>query len=290
MNLADLGAGGEDRRRAGARDHERMSLERPRVLSAVTWAYLAWSFLPVAYALRASLNATGDTPAVGYSFDPYRFALQGGETQAALLQSVKLGLITVAIAVPIGTSLALAFRHLSGRAWRALRTTVLMGIAMPPIVFAMILLYLFAFVFRIGLTTQAQVVGHGSLAIPFVTLVILIRLASLERHIEEQAMDLGAPPTEVVRRVLLPMLGPAIAVASAVAFTISFNDIVISRALCFPNECHTIPMLLYGGRSQDEPPPSAFALAVVSTVVTTAVLAVCVYAFARRRARAGAAP
>jgi ABC-type spermidine/putrescine transport system permease subunit II len=285
MNLADPGRAGEDRRRG---DPRRMSANRPRVLAAVTWGYLTWSFLPVAYALRASLSATGDTPPTGFSLDPYRFALQGGETQAALLQSVKLGLITVAITVPIGTSLALAFRHLPGRVWRWLQAAVLMGIAMPPIVFAMILLYLFAFVFRIGLTTQAQVVGHGSLAIPFVTLVILIRLISLERHLEEQAQDLGAPPSEVVRRVLLPMLGPAIAVASAVAFTISFNDIVISRALCFPNECHTIPMLLYGGRSQDEPAPPAFALAVLSVAVTTAVLAVSVFALARRRARAGA--
>jgi len=256
------------------------------VLGTVTWAYLAWSFIPVAYALRAALSATGDTPPEGFSLEPFRFALQNEGTVAALEQSVKLALLTVAISVPLGTGLALAFRHLPGRGWRWMRAGLLAGIAMPSIVLAMILLYLFGFVVRIGLTTQAQVIAHGTLAIPFVTLVVLVRLLSFEEHLEEQAFDLGAPPGHVVTRVLLPMLGPAIAVAAAVAFTISYNDLVLSRALCFPNECRTIPMFLYGGRALDDPSPSQFALAILSVLVSTTLLLVGAYAVGRRGMRA----
>jgi spermidine/putrescine transport system permease protein len=255
------------------------------VLGTITWAYLAWSFVPVAYALRAALSATGDTPPEGFSLEPFRFALEDEETVAALVQSVRLGLITVAISVPLGTGLALAFRHLPGRGWRWMRAGLLAGIAMPSIVLAMILLYLFGFVVRIGLSTQAQVIAHGTLAIPFVTLVVLLRLLSFEEHLEEQAFDLGAPPARVVTRVLLPMLGPAIAVAAAVAFTISFNDLVLSRALCFPNECRTIPMFLYGGRALDDPSPPQFALAVISVVASSALLLVGAFVVARARRR-----
>ena len=262
-----------------------MNVERPRVLAAVTWAYLAWSLVPVAYAVRAAISATGGTRPEGFSLEPFRFALRDEETVAALGQSVKLALITAAIAVPLGTSIALGLRHLPGRGWRWVGAGLLAGIAMPSIVLAMILLYLFAFVVKIGLSTQAQVVAHSTLAIPFVTLVILLRLASFEEHVEEQAFDLGAPPNDVVTRLLLPMLGPAIVVAAVVAFTISFNDLVLSRALCFPNECHTIPMLLYGGRGADDPSPAQFALAVLSVALSTALLAAGAYALARRRAR-----
>lgn len=258
-------------------------MRRPWVLGTITWAYLAWSMIPVAYALRAALSATGDTPPEGFSLDPFRFAFDDPETVAALGQSVKLALLTVAISVPLGTGFALAFRHLPGRGWRWMRAGLLAGIAMPSIVLAMILLYLFAFVVKIGLTTQAQVVAHATLAIPFVTLVVLLRLLTFEDHVEEQAYDLGASPGQVVIRVLLPMLGPALAVACAVAFTISFNDLVLSRALCFPNECRTIPMFLYGGRALDDPSPVQFALAVTSVAASTALLVFGAFALARRR-------
>ena len=260
-----------------------MSATRPRVLGVVTWAYIAWSLVPVAYAIRAALSASGGTPPEGFSLEPFGFALRDQETVAALVQSVRLALITVAISVPVGTSIALGLRHLQGRVWRWVRGGLLAAIAMPSIVLAMVLLYLFAFAVRIGLSTQAQVVAHATLAIPFVTLVILLRLASFEDHLEEQAFDLGAPPNDVVTRILIPMLGPAIAVAAAVAFTISFNDLVLSRALCFPSECHTIPMLLYGGRGESDPSSSEFALAVMSVMITTSMLAAGAFVLSRRR-------
>ena len=259
-----------------------------RVLGAVTWGYLAWSLIPVLYAIRASLSATGETPPEGFSLDPFRFALEGGETTAAFVQSMKLAVITVVVAVPLGTSLALALRHLRGRGWRLLGASLLAAVAIPPVATAMVLFYLFAFVFRIGLSTQAQLIGHITYALPFVALVVWVRLWFVDRSFEEQAVDLGAPPLDVVRRVLLPMLRPAIIVAAAVGFTLSFNQTVISRYLCFPNECRTIPVLLFGGRSQDDPPPSAFALAVLATVVSLLTLAVGVGAV--RAARRHAAP
>jgi spermidine/putrescine transport system permease protein len=260
-----------------------MSLERPRVLATITWAYLAWSLVPVAYAIRAAFSATAATPPEGVSLESFRFIFRNRDFTAAMLQSVKLGLITVALAVPLGTSMALALRHLPGRGWRWVGAGLLAGIALPSIALAMILLYLFAFVVHIGLTTQAQVIAHITIAIPFVTLVILLRLATLEEHIEEQALDLGAPPNDVVRRVLLPMLGPAVGVACAVAFTLSFNDLVLSRALCFPNECRTVPMFLYGARGIGDPPPSAFALALVAMAVSGVVVFAGAFALARRR-------
>ncbi len=259
------------------------------VLGSVTWGYLVWSLFPVLYALRASVNATGETPPEGFSLDPFRFALGGGETTAAFVQSMKLALITVAVAVPLGTSLAIALRHLAGRGWRILGAGLLASVAIPPVATAMVLFYLFAFVFRIGLSTQAQLIGHISYALPFVALVVWARLWFLDRSFEEQAVDLGAPPLDIVRRVLLPLLAPAIVVAATVAFTLSFNQIVISRYLCFPNECRTIPVLLFGGRSQDDPPPGAFALAVLATAVSLLTLAAGILAVRAARRRAGSA-
>jgi len=284
MSLADPAAGGQDRL-GGDPAGAKMSTDRPRVLATVTWIYVAWSLVPVAYALRAAVSTTDISPPEGFSLEGFRFALRNPDFTSAMAQSVKLGLLTAVVAVPLGTALALGLRHLPERGWRWVRGGVLAGIALPSLVFAMILLYLFAFVVKIGLSTQAQAIAHVTVAIPFVTLVIWIRLVTLEENLEEQAFDLGAPPTDVVRRVLLPMLTPAMAVAAVVAFTVSYNDLVLSRALCFPNECRTIPMFLYGARGVGDSPPPAFALALMAMALSTVVLALGAAAATHRRRR-----
>ena len=109
-------------------------------------------------------------------------------------------------------------------------------------------MYLVLFASPFYLDTPAELLGHITLAIPFVALIVWIRMRLLDGTIEEQAADLGAPPGSVVVRVLVPLSVPALVVAATVAFAISFNELPISRYLCTPNECRTVPTLL-GGRA-----------------------------------------
>jgi spermidine/putrescine transport system permease protein len=247
---------------------------RPVVLATITWAYLAWSIVPIVVAVAASLGGGPFFEGGGLSFDAYRVAFRESEIRSAFFHSLRLALGTVAIAVPLGTMLGIALVHLRGRGWRALRVSLLVAVALPPAALAVILLYLFAFVVRVHFNATAQLIGHVTVALPFVGLIVWARLQVLARTFEEQALDLGAPPLAVVGRVLVPLLAPAIVVAAAVAFTLSFNQIVLSQYLCFPTECRTVPMLLFpGGQLQGDVPPTAFAISIVATVVSLGVLA-----------------
>ena len=82
-------------------------------------------------------------------------------------------------------------------------------------------------------------------------------------------MDLGASPWEAMRRVLLPMLRPAILAGFAIAFALSIDDFVISQFLSIDAASVTIPVRLYSG-ARLAPPPSLNALATVLLALTAA--------------------
>jgi spermidine/putrescine transport system permease protein len=261
---------------------------RPVVLASVAWAYFAWSFVPVVVAVAASLGGGPFEENQGLTLDAYAFAFRESEIRSAFVHSVRLGLGTVAIAVPLGTGLGLALARLDGRGWRLLRASLPAAVALPPVALAVILLYLFAFVLPVRLDAWAQLIGHVTIALPFVALIVWTRMLFLDPSYEEQALDLGSSPIAAVGRVLIPLCAPAIVVAAAVAFTLSFNQIVLSQYLCFPTECTTVPML-FGGRAQGDVPPSAFAISVIATLLSLATLAIGVLAVvAARRSRPAA--
>jgi spermidine/putrescine transport system permease protein len=260
-------------------------VRRPWFLATITWAYLAWSLLPLAVAVGASLGS-GPLGDGGVSLDAYRSALGQSEVRAAFLHSTLLAVVTVVIAVPLGGALGLGLAHLHGRRWRAVRATLIASIALPHAVLGIVLTYLVLFVSPFHLDTPAQLVGHVTLAIPFVALIVWIRMRLLDATVEEQAADLGAPPASIVLRVLVPLSVPALVVASTVAFAVSFNELPVSRDLCTPNECRTVPMLL-GGRAVGDVPPSEVAIGVVATVISLAILGILVVGVVGTRRVAG---
>lgn len=247
-------------------------MRRPYVLAAVTWGYLAWSFLPLAVAVGASLGWDPLTKEIAPTLDAYRAALRDTELRGAFLHSTRLAVGTVAVALPMGTALGLTLAHLMRRPWRAVGATLLVMIAIPHVALGVAFFYLFVWVIRIQLNTITQLVGHVTLALPFVALIVWTRMLFLDVSYEEQAADLGAPPWSTLARVLLPLCAPAIVVAATVAFAVSFNELALSRYLCTPHQCQTIPMLV--GRDGGDAPPPAVAIAVLATGLSVALLAV----------------
>jgi ABC-type spermidine/putrescine transport system permease subunit II len=179
--------------------------------------------------------------------------------------------------VPIGTALGLSLSHITGRGWHGVRGSLLILIALPHAALAVALFYLFAFVVRANLDATAQLAAHVTIALPFVALIVWTRTLLLDASYEEQAADLGSPPLSTLRRVLLPLCAPAIVVAAAVAFALSFNEIPLSDLLCLPNDCRTIPVVLFTSRGGDVP-PTAYAISIIATAISLGALAIAVVA------------
>jgi spermidine/putrescine transport system permease protein len=135
------------------------------------------------------------------------------------------------------------------------------------------LLLLFLQIFNtIGLGTTAQAIGQITFSLSYVVVMVRGRLVSIGPEYEEAAADLGAPPTDVLYRVLLPLLAPAILASAAVVFALSIDDFVVTQYLSGDASTTTVSMLLYAS-ARGAPTPALNALATISLAITLGTLA-----------------
>jgi spermidine/putrescine transport system permease protein len=263
--------------RAGARKRRRFRRNPwgpPRVLAILTGLYIVWSLAPVLLAIRFAFNeGRSRTEAQGWSLrwfwtDPDLSVFSDPTLQEALKHSLELAAIVMVLSVPLGTGLALGMRRWRGLGASAANLLMLLPLVTPELVLAVGLFLLFTTAFGfIGLGTTAQAIGQVAFTISWVVLIVRARLQTIGPDVEEAAADLGAPPLEVVRRVLLPMLLPAMAVALLVAFALSIDDFVVSQYLASGSSTTTVPMRIYA-QARGAPTPALNALATLMLVVS----------------------
>jgi spermidine/putrescine transport system permease protein len=218
---------------------------------------------------------------IAFSFNRSRFGVQWGgftldwyarlasrpDILRALRLSLVVGLLSTLLATALGTlaSLALA-RHLP-RARRSAGALLYLPIVTPEIIAGVSLLVLFSWLgIALGITTI--VIAHTAFSIPFVTVVLLARLQGSDRSLEEAAMSLGADEFATFRRVTLPQLMPGVLAGALLAFTLSFDDFVITFFVAGVGST-TLPLAVYSMvRKSVEPTINALsALLVIGTTV-----------------------
>ncbi len=264
---------------------------KPRFLWVVGIAYVLWTLVPIGIAVLFSFNATRSlTSWQGFSLRWYvgdvSSVWHDPELRAVLLQSLKLSTLTVLIAVPFGVAFALALDRWRGRGSGTANFLMLFSFITPEIAIGVALFLFFAkLVTSVGLGFPAQVLGVSMYEMAYPVIVVRARLLSIGKEYEEAAMDLGASPTRSLRRVLLPLLAPAIFASVAIVFATSIDNFVISQQLCSNASCQTIPILIYAS-ARTGPLPSLNALASLALLASTLVIGVS-FAVYRRSVRRG---
>jgi putrescine transport system permease protein len=115
------------------------------------------------------------------------------------------------------------------------------------------------------------VFGHTLLGMAYATVVVQSRLQEMNRSLEEAAMDLGCRPFQVFALVTLPSIAPGIIAAWLLAFTLSFDDLVISEFLSGPGVT-TLPQVIFSYARRGVNPTIFAAAALLIVVVTLAVI------------------
>jgi spermidine/putrescine transport system permease protein len=187
----------------------------------------------------------------------------------------------VLVATPLGVSLALGLQRWRGRGSGTVNVLMLLPLVTPEIVMGVSLLLLFLQVFpTVGLGTTAQSIGQVTFTLSYVVVIVRGRLASIGPEYEEAAADLGAPPLQVLWRVLLPLLAPAILASAAVVFALSIDDFVVTQYLSSDAGTTTVSMLLYA-TARGAPTPALNALATVALLITLLTLALAFLVYRR---------
>jgi len=212
--------------------------------------------------------------------------------QAAWL-SIRIAAITASGAVVLGTiaGLVLArFGPFRGRALLQGLTTA--PLVMPEVITGLSMLLLFVSLeqlFRILFHWQFDrgmvtiIIAHVTFTMAYVTVVVQSRLATFDDSLEEAALDLGARPAKVFFRITLPLILPAILSGWLLAFTLSWDDVVVSQFVAGPGS-NTLPMLIYSKvRLGVNPSVNALATIMVLIVAIGVVLATLVMRRAEKR-------
>lgn len=258
---------------------------KPRVLQVVTWGYLAWSLVPVLVAILISFNNGRSSGSFqGFSLQWWTGAPQGDtqgslftspELHAALSQTLRLSVISMLIAVPLGVSFAIGLDRWRGRVAATANFWMLVSFVVPEIIIGVALFLLFTYTLHaaIKLGTTAQIIGLVAFQVSYPVIVVRARLLSIGKEFEEAAMDLGAPPRAAIRRVLLPMLYPAIFASFALVFADVIDDFVTVRYLSGGSSTEPLSVKIYSA-ARGTPTPVYNAAATFMLFTTAIVIAV----------------
>ncbi|HYF38062.1 MAG TPA: ABC transporter permease [Gemmatimonadales bacterium] len=222
-----------------------MTARVPRWLLALTGAVYLFLHLPVIVLMIFSFNDSRfSVDWRGFTLQWYERLLQRSDILHGLKMSLIVGLTATAISVVLGTLIALALARHRLRGKRAAEGLIYLPLVTPEIVVGISLLILFATLdWPLGVATIT--IAHVVFCISFVVIVLLARLEGMDGSLEEAAMILGADEITAFRRITLPQLRPGILAGALLAFTISFDDFVITSFVSGPGSS-TLPVVVYG--------------------------------------------
>ncbi|MFM1885555.1 MAG: putrescine transporter, permease protein [Pseudomonadota bacterium] len=180
----------------------------------------------------------------------YAALLQNDQILGAAWVSLRVAAMNATGAAVLGTLAGIVlvrFRRFRGRTLYS--ALIAAPLVMPEVITGLSLLLLFVALEQAigwpagrGLTTLT--IAHMTFSMAYVAVIVQSRLAGFDQSLEEAAMDLGARPLRVFRRITLPLIFPAILSGWLLAFTLSWDDLVISQFVAGP-ESTTLPMVIF---------------------------------------------
>jgi len=164
----------------------------------------------------------------GFTLQWYVQVFNTPKAMEALKNSLFVSTVTTVISTIGGTLAAYGLYKYKFRGRGALRMSVLLPITIPYVVTAATLLIFFTQVIRIPLGYISIIIAHITFSAPLAVFIVLGRMARVDWTLEEASADLGADKLTTWRKVIVPVLLPAIMISAALIFPWSFNDFTIT--------------------------------------------------------------
>jgi spermidine/putrescine transport system permease protein len=220
-----------------------------RIYMVVAFTYL---FIPIAYTFAFSFNDSGKSNLVwkGFTFDNWADPCGAPKICEALGNSIKIGLLATVFSTILGTLIAFAIGRYMFKGRSTTNLLIFLPMATPEIVLGASILSLFL-VLQINPGFWPTVIAHVAFCISFVVVTVKSRIASLDPRLEQAAMDLYANEFQTFRRVTLPLVAPGIAAAALLAFSLSFDDFIITNFNS--GTVTTFPKFVYGAAARGIP-------------------------------------
>lgn len=228
-------------------------------------------YLPIAITMLYSFNSSKSlTHFTGFSLKWYEELLQDREIMEAVYVSVTIAVLSTAFSTVLGTITAIGL----SKNRKILKEWVLtindIPIMNPDIVTAIGLMLLFSSL-RIEKGYLTMLLAHIAFSVPYVITSVYPKVRSLDPSIPYAAMDLGATPFQALTKVIIPMIKPGIIAGILLAFSMSFDDFVISYFVT-GNGVKNISIIVYNMAKRKNPTINALSTIVISVIIVVLVV------------------
>ena len=213
-----------------------------KFITAVTFVLL---FLPLMCMIVESVwvPVEGVSGPQEWSFKFYLKIMNDMIIYEALLYSLLISILSTLGSTVIGTMAALAIERVDFPGKKFFNSLTMLPLVMPELVMGLSLLLWFVFL-KLTLGTLSIVLAHMTFCLSYVMIIVRTRLKNFDESLEEAARDLGANSIQVLLKVTLPLLAPGILAAALMAFTLSFDDFLITFYTAGVGQT-TLPVKIY---------------------------------------------
>ncbi len=234
-------------------------------------AILLFLLLPIAVVLPMSLTdqRTLSLPQHGLSLQHYRSLVGSPAWRASIGTSALVAAASAMIAVVCGAACAVGCWRVGTRLARWVAAAMLLPLLVPTIVYALGLYRLYAWLGLLD-THLGVVLAHAVTGLPYVVLLVTTALTGMDPRLEPAARSLGAGPGQVLVRVLVPLLRPALLSSALLAFVHSWDELVLVLFVA-GRRVMTLPRRMWDGIN-DTLDPSLAGVAVLLIAVSVVLL------------------
>jgi len=232
---------------------------------------LLFLYLPIVVMMVFSFNSTKSTSVFsGFSFRWYQTLFEDNDMMQAVYVSVSIAVIATVVSTVLGTLTAIGL----SKSKKVIKEFILqinnLSILNPEIVTAISLMLLFS-ALNIQKGYMTMLLAHISFCTPFVITNVLPKVRQLDANLADAAMDLGATPFQALWKVIIPQIKPGIFAGALLAFTMSFDDFIISYFVT-GNGVQNISIIVYNMSKRTNPSINALSTIVVLVILVVLIL------------------
>ena len=201
-------------------------------------------YVPVLSVVLYSFNKSSSTAQwAGFTLDWYMQLFNDRVIFEAFKVSIAVALITAVFSAIVGTASAIISLYVSQKTEKVINGSLFVPLIIPEIALGLSLLIFFSELqLKFGIFTL--VISHSLFCIPYVYIMVQIRLKEINISIIEAAKDLGASRWQVIKTIILPLIIPSTLTASLLALALSLDDVIISTYMAGPTST-TLPVHIY---------------------------------------------
>ena len=201
-------------------------------------------YLPVLSVILYSFNASSSTAQwTGLTLDWYRILFRDRVIAEAFKVSIQVAFLTALLSAVLGTATAIISMSVTKRMKQTIQGVMVLPLIIPEIALGVSLLMFFN-ALNLPLGHLTLVLSHSLFCVPYVYVMVQLRLQEINKSILESARDLGATRWQMIKTIILPLVTPSIITSSLLALAMSLDDVIISTFMSGPRST-TLPVHIF---------------------------------------------